>query len=302
MRDAADTVPEGSVSAQPQSRRELRERKTASLSVPSVPVPPIVPLSTLAPATAVVAPKGLRGRSRRTARAMRKLLVVGAMVGVAAMLVATSLPAGAFNRELEVAAAQQLAAPATTHEVQSLGVVADAAAAVPVVARDGYSAKSEVKPIKVNFVKRSFAYATYPSGSVQWPFPYAAPITYGFGARNACSYCSTFHMGLDFTPGAGTPIQAIADGVVTSVGLEGSYGNNVVIEHLINGQRVRSLYAHMAWGSIQVAVGQQVPVGTIVGVVGSTGASTGAHLHLEIHVEGTAIDPFPWLQANASGG
>ena len=77
-------------------------------------------------------------------------------------------------------------------------------------------------------------------------------------------------------------------------------GNHVVVDHAINGQRVQSVYAHMRYGSIRVAEGQQMKVGDILGLVGNTGESTGPHLHLEIHLDGVPVDPFAWLKANAN--
>jgi murein DD-endopeptidase MepM/ murein hydrolase activator NlpD len=100
-------------------------------------------------------------------------------------------------------------------------------------------------------------------------------------------------------PGAGAPIQAIADGVVREVGNpSGTFGVYAIIDHTIDGQRVSSVYAHMESGSLALAVGQPVTVGQAVGRVGSTGASTGAHLHLEIHLAGTPVDPYAWLVAH----
>ena len=100
---------------------------------------------------------------------------------------------------------------------------------------------------------------------------------------------------MDLTPGIGTPIQAMADGVVTVATSDGTYGEYVVIEHLIDGQRVESLYAHMLSGSTAVQVGQQVKVGELVGLVGNTGLSTGAHLHFEVRPDGVPVAPFVWL-------
>ncbi len=101
--------------------------------------------------------------------------------------------------------------------------------------------------------------------------------------------------------GAGAAVGAIAPGVVSAAGPDpvGSYGTRVVIEHVVNGQVVRSLYAHMIAGSTTVTVGQTVSVGQTVGLVGNTGASSGAHLHLGISVDGALIDPYAWLIANA---
>lgn len=227
---------------------------------------------------------------------------MAAMVGVAAMLVSTSISAGGFARpDVAEAAQAQMLAEAPESDVQSLGVVAQAAAAAPVLARDSYTAQSVAQQIQAKYGNRSFTYTNNPAGTIQWPFALPSPISYGYGPRLACSYCSSFHLGVDFTPGAGTPIQAIADGVVSAViADQGGLGNHVIVDHVVNGQRVQSVYAHMAWGSIQVATGQAITVGTIIGAVGSTGTSTGAHLHLEIHADGTPIDPFEWLKANAN--
>ena len=134
------------------------------------------------------------------------------------------------------------------------------------------------------------------SGSVRWPFPYAVRMTDGFGPRAApCSGCSTMHRGIDLLPGAGTPIYAIADGVVSGYQEGWGYGTHVFIDHTIDGQSVTSLYAHMQTGSSPLSPGDTVAVGDFIGLVGATGAVTAPHLHLEIRVDGVAINPLPWL-------
>ncbi|GAA1961789.1 hypothetical protein GCM10009776_25610 [Microbacterium deminutum] len=137
-----------------------------------------------------------------------------------------------------------------------------------------------------------------PNSPIQWPFAVGVPISYGFGMRSG-----RMHEGVDFTPGAGSPIQAIADGVVRiATNSGGAYGVTVVIDHHIDGQLVSSRYAHMQYGSLQVAAGQHVTVGTVIGRTGNTGRSYGAHTHFEILLGGTtAIDPIPWLRAHAGG-
>lgn len=137
-----------------------------------------------------------------------------------------------------------------------------------------------------------------PNSPIQWPFAVGVPISYGFGWRSG-----EFHEGVDFTPGAGSPIQAIADGVVRIATYSGgAYGVTVVIDHHIDGQLVSSRYAHMQYGSLQVSVGQHVTVGTVIGRTGNTGHSFGAHTHVEILMNGvTPIDPIPWLRAHAGG-
>ncbi len=134
---------------------------------------------------------------------------------------------------------------------------------------------------------------------VVYPLGPGAPQTDGFGYRSApCAGCSTDHQGVDWTPGAGTPVASIADGVVVAAGYDGTFGMKVEVEHVIDGQAVRTLYAHLQSGSVPVGVGQAVEVGQVIGAVGSTGQSTGAHLHFEVHLGGSPVDPVAWLAAN----
>ena len=108
---------------------------------------------------------------------------------------------------------------------------------------------------------------------------------------------------MDFTPGTGTPIYAIADGVVEEHSGDSdfeSFGNHVIIQHAIPGQNVESLYAHMITGSSTLQPGDHIKVGDFIGLVGETGSAVGAHLHFEIHIDKVPVDPFAWLQANAT--
>ena len=152
--------------------------------------------------------------------------------------------------------------------------------------------------VEAPVVRDGFAISSY--SVVQWPVPAGTPISSGFGYRE-CSGCATNHTGTDFNPGAGYPIQVIADGVVTEAGWDSTgYGYKVVVQHVIDGQVVSTLYAHMLDASILVTVGQTVPRGTVLGLVGSTGESTGAHLHLSVIIDGTMVDPYPWLLAHVN--
>lgn len=140
-------------------------------------------------------------------------------------------------------------------------------------------------------------FANNPNSSVQWPFAVGVPVSSWFGYRS-CAGCSSDHQGIDFNPGEGTPIQAIADGVVTEVGNpNGAFGVYARISHQIDGQSISSLYAHMLQGSLALNVGDTVTKGQLVGQVGSTGQSTGPHLHFGLYLNGiTAIDPYPWMK------
>lgn len=221
---------------------------------------------------------------------LKKLLSFGAMAGVGALLVSTSLPANA----IQTASISDVAtAPVVSAEKQSVTV--HKAAVEVLVSRDTYTVKPKPKPKPVRVAAMIGSYTNNPNGTVQWPFP-SSPITSGFGPRGG-----GFHAGIDFFPGGGTPIGAIADGVVTHTGTgAGGWGNYVTVAHTVNGQAVESLYAHMRWGSIGVAVGQRVTVGTFLGAVGDTGRAYGEHLHLEIRVNGALVDPYAWLKANAN--
>lgn len=135
---------------------------------------------------------------------------------------------------------------------------------------------------------------------VQWPVPSSTEMSSGFGYRS-CVGCSSDHLGIDLNPGAGFPIQAIAQGtvVVATESLSG-LGVEVVLEHNVDGEVVRSLYGHMQLGSLTVHVGDTVSAGQVLGLVGSTGASTGPHLHFGILRDGIEIDPQQWLAEHAN--
>ncbi len=94
------------------------------------------------------------------------------------------------------------------------------------------------------------------------------------------------HHGLDIAAPTGTPVRSVTDGTVIAAGDRGGYGLTVEVDH---GNGVTSRYAHMS--ALDVRVGDRVPVGGTVGAVGSTGASTGPHLHVEVRVNGEPVDP-----------
>ena len=118
--------------------------------------------------------------------------------------------------------------------------------------------------------------------------PVSGIISSRFGVRS--SIRSSAHTGLDIATSSGTPIAAAAAGTVTFSGWKGSYGNLLVITH-DNG--VQTYYGHCS--ALYASVGQTVSQGETVAAVGSTGNSTGAHLHLEVRVNGVAYNPQNYL-------
>jgi len=129
--------------------------------------------------------------------------------------------------------------------------------------------------------------------------PASGPITSKFGARKSPGGIgSTNHKGLDFGAPNGSSIVAANSGKVVSAGMtSGGYGNQTIIDH---GGGMQTMYAHQS--AIRVRPGQTVRRGQSIGAVGSTGHSTGPHLHFEVHLNGRPVDPAPYLGAGGMVG
>ncbi len=118
-------------------------------------------------------------------------------------------------------------------------------------------------------------------------------ITSGFGyRRDPFNGRAAMHAGIDFKGAIGSPIFAAAGGRVTFAGQKSGYGNAIEITH---GNGMLTRYAHLS--RIGVKVGQQVTAGTTIGGLGSTGRSTGPHLHFEVRINDRAVNPRPFLEA-----
>lgn len=131
-----------------------------------------------------------------------------------------------------------------------------------------------------------------PAGSegFVWPLPgYSAGGGVGPRVHPVYGYRSC-HTGVDMGAPSGTPIRSAAAGVVVAVNSGGPYGNHVIISH---GGGLSSMYAHMSRAGVRA--GQSVSAGEVIGYVGSTGYSTGPHLHFEIHVNGQPYNPLGWF-------
>ena len=129
--------------------------------------------------------------------------------------------------------------------------------------------------------------------------PYRKPVigevefTSGFGVRSDPFLGRpAMHTGLDFRAATGDPVRATANGKVASSGWMGGYGRMVEIDH---GNGLSTRYGHLS--EISVKVGDNIKIGQIIGAVGSTGRSTGPHLHYETRIDGDAVDPQKFLRA-----
>ena len=103
------------------------------------------------------------------------------------------------------------------------------------------------------------------------------------------------HMGVDLAGPVGTPVHATADGVVGRADWFSGYGLYIALEH---GGELETRYGHMS--RLNVAAGQIVHKGDVIGYIGTTGRTTGPHLHYEVRIAGTAVNPIPYMQGDGS--
>ncbi|WP_267375189.1 M23 family metallopeptidase [Snodgrassella sp. B3882] len=115
-----------------------------------------------------------------------------------------------------------------------------------------------------------------------------ARISSPFGIRfHPIRQTLRMHSGIDYAVASGTPIRAPSDGVVTSIGVKGGYGNAIMLRH---SDSMQTLYGHMS-AFANIRAGQHIRAGEIIGYVGSTGVSTGPHLHYEVLINGQPVNP-----------
>ncbi|MGL5257607.1 MAG: murein hydrolase activator EnvC family protein [Proteocatella sp.] len=146
-------------------------------------------------------------------------------------------------------------------------------------------AKKNAKP--GTKVKTPQAQPNYSGGSMRWPLAVRGTITSGYGSRrDPVNGVSSFHQGLDIAAPKGTAVYAALDGTVIFSGYRNSYGNVVMINH---GGGIVTVYAHNS--SLVARQGQTVKAGDVISRVGSTGYSTGNHLHFEVRKNGSTVNP-----------
>ncbi len=251
---------------------------------------------------------------RRAAKTSRPPLLRGVpsmpvVVGVAVLAVSAGGVLSTNGTQLVAAAAPRMSAPnAASGEIGS-GVY-DALGRTPVLSRDSdrdalddASEATLVQEAELQAEQRNKALGDLAEqaekeaetiNANRWSIPLVGyHLTSTFG-QAGYYWSSGYHTGLDFAAPSGTPIMAIANGVVTSVGYEGAYGNQTIVT-LEDGTEI--WYCHQT--STAVSVGDNVVAGQVIGSVGSTGNTTGPHLHLEVRPGGgDPVDPFAALVVN----
>lgn len=159
---------------------------------------------------------------------------------------------------------------------RKLGIQEKSLDEISIMAKDWdkrFASLPSIKPVREDKLKKSIS------------------LLSGFGRRlHPIHKVVKMHQGIDFTAPPGTPIIATADGLVELVESSGGYGRHVVINH---GYGYKTLYGHMS--EFSVTKGQKVKKGQIIGKVGNTGASTGPHLHYEVHVNGEPVNPINFV-------
>lgn len=288
--DAADSdAADSDTAPQPRAQKSApwRRRTAASGARRSAASASARPAAAAAPA----ATKVKRPAARRAGRITVAALAVATLVG------GTALPAlGLIQSNIGTATA----ASATT-DISSQSFTASADAVLPEVTVTGdFSATtpSELSDIRASAAataKTGIAPIANP-GQVIVPMAEGTyEMTDGFGAARP----GRSHMGQDYAAPIGTPIYAAADGVVTmSQDSYNGYGVTVQVQHVIDGNAVTTLYGHMNYDSRGVEVGDKVVAGQFLGRVGTTGYTIGSCLHFEVRINGTQINPLPWLDTN----
>jgi len=123
-------------------------------------------------------------------------------------------------------------------------------------------------------------------------------ITSGFGERDlGLAGASTYHEGIDISTldGETTPVFAAGNGIVLSAGYNSRAGNYVILDH---GEGISTVYMHMADESLFVKEGEYISKGQVLGLMGNTGVSSGLHLHFEIRISGTSVNPAAFFSQN----
>ncbi|GGC89549.1 hypothetical protein GCM10011512_15630 [Tersicoccus solisilvae] len=248
-------------------------------------------------------PGGVEGRHRAPTAGTPALRRTGLAVACAGAALALIIPTtSAALPEASQTAVSVLAGAGRTAEAGGVGAVGSAPARPQSAARKTAAAsaasntaaeKAKQAARKKQAADRARAARTpQQRAGLQAPLS-ASTMTSPFGQRVSpiTGQLDEMHTGQDFGAPAGAPVKAAGSGTVKEAGWHAyGGGNRVVIDH---GNGLKTSYNHMS--AIDVHVGQRIAQGQLVGAVGSTGASTGPHLHFEVFVQGKLVDPLPWL-------
>ena len=270
------TAPQVSGALPPLSRRDLRTLESRLRAHRSGPTESAAP-----PARAARRPVA---RRQRTA-------AVSAMAMIALFAISTSLPALAVNREAPQAT---VIAEAERDNLQSVSAAGTTTAPIQ---RDGYSITEAPEPASYTEVAGNGEWASLSPGQLSdqgWALPVLGRLSSPFGSRpnKPVDGVGDFHNGTDIAASCGQPVFAANGGEVVDSGYQGSYGNWVLIDH---GNGIETGYAHNS--QLLVDVGQLVVAGEIIALVGSTGASSGCHVHFETRIDGDGVDAVPFMSS-----
>lgn len=247
----------------------------------------------------VIAVRRPSNRARNPLRSFSVMLAVGMLVTVVAMPTYSATAPAAEVATLEDVASENAQSIVVASEITPL-----------VLERSTYLASTQKELDKLaaqaaaasRFNQRAYVAEllkknTYPltspdSGEVVYPLPK--------GSYSIWRTVQPGHQGVDMTAKQGTPIYAVTSGTVrVSSEAYFGYGVAVIVDGVVGGKRVAITYGHMVYGSRAVKRGQTVEAGQLLGLVGSTGWSSGPHLHMEIRVDGGLAEPVQWLKLNA---
>jgi murein DD-endopeptidase MepM/ murein hydrolase activator NlpD len=223
-------------------------------------------------------------RSKLQAAAQRAATAKTRRVAVATVAVIEARTVEAREVRDELAAGRDTLAAARTLKRDALGNARETRAEY-LEEVEGLAAQSATLAAAIRDAQAAGSSGTGVPSAAGFIWPVNGTVVSGFGMR-----WGRLHEGIDITASTGTPIWAAAAGTVIHAGWLGGYGNLVVVDH---GDGLATAYAHAS--SILVSVGQSVAQGETIALVGSTGDSSGPHLHFEVRVNGVAVDPLFYL-------
>ncbi|WNI17101.1 M23 family metallopeptidase [Actinacidiphila sp. ITFR-21] len=240
----------------------------------------------------------MKNRTPKSVTRGRVAVVTGGLVAAIALGSTAAMAAGAHHPEGFLATGATSGISASVHQ-QATGqqAAADKAGVVAAKAKAAKQAadKRAGQAAKAAADARKRAQADGRARSASWVSPTTGYVL-GAGYAQAGPHWAHTHSGQDFVVNSGTTVRAAHTGTVVTAGWGGAYGNNIVIKHA---DRTYSQYGHLS--HIGVSVGQHVATGQKIGVSGSTGNSTGPHLHFEIRTTpyyGSSVEPLHFLRAH----